>query len=192
MTTPETTTQPTLTQKRFYRKEIWSNKFYVGGHPVEFFEPLDGNRGVGFIDANDPLVPALDQAAHDQIGGIVRINEQEYEHLKKNHPNRPKAQDQLQIAPRQDQSPKKTGKAFQPPAPQGSPESPAVLVDQSPGEMSPIGGAGSEIPIGAPGPNDPPQRPPDQPDFKSGSSTPKFVPKTARAGTGKAPEPSPV
>lgn len=189
--TPPPPAQPTQPITRYFYKELFSNAWYIGGKPVDF-EQLEGNRGVIALLENDPLVPALDQAAHDQVGGIVKISADEYAKKKSHYPLQARKQDTLQIAPRQDQSPKKTGKAFQPLAPQGSPESPAVLVDQNPGEMPPISGAAGAMPIGAPGPNDPPQRPPDQPDFKSGSSTPKFVPKTARAGTGKAPEPSPV
>lgn len=184
------TAAPPAPAKHYYYKELFSNAWYIGGKPVQF-EQLDGNRGVLALDAGDPLIAGLDQAAREQVGGIVRISAEEYAKKKSLFPLRERKQETLQVAPRADQIKKPSGKAFRPPAPQESPES-AALAEQNPAgpPAAAIPGGDSPAPAGAP--NEPPQRPPDQPDFKTSEGTPRFTPKTARAGTGKAQEPSAV
>lgn len=173
-TPPAPPATPPAPAKRYFFKELYSNSWFIGGKAVEF-EQIDQNRGVLALDATDPLVSGLDQAAHDQVGGIVKISQEEYEKKRLLHPFKQKDPDRLQVAPRADQP---RGKAFRPPPPQQSPESPAQLADQNAPPAAPA--AGSEVPQG----------PPDQPDFRTGGK--KFTPATARAGTGKAAEPSPV
>ena len=168
MTTPATTTAPpTMT---YWYKELASNTFYIAGKPLEV-EFLDGNRGVVSLPSTDSQVPALEQAAKDQIGGIVKISQDEYEKKRLRYPYKARRQeDLLEVAPRADRP---MGKAFRPPPPKESPESPVQPVNAPPAPESAT--------------NEPPQRPPEQPDF-----TAKFAPKTARAGVVKPPEPSPV
>lgn len=160
--------------KRYYYKELYSNAWYIEGKPVPF-EQLDGNRGILELDLTDPLVAGLDQAAKDQVGGIVRITEQEYHSKKNRFPfkgNRP--QELLEVAPRADRP---MGKAFRPPPPKESSESPAQLADGKTPDPAPLSQtSGTETP----------QRPPDQPDFTSEGKAAKFTPKTARAGVDKA------
>lgn len=164
---------PPIAAKRYYYKELYSNTWYIGGKPVEF-EQLDGNRGVLALDASNPLVAGLDAAAQEQVGGIVKISEEEFFSKKNHYPFKSKSQEVLQVAPRVDNQGTK-GRAFIPPPPQESPASPAQLVEQKN-----AGPAGKEDQ----------QKPPDQPDFRTGAG--KFSPPTARAGTGKTAEPSPV
>lgn len=75
-----------------YRKELVSNLVLVAGKPVQF-EILDGNRGCIVVDDTiDPqLVTALDQMAAKRRGGIVKITEGEYRHIKALHPFSPSA-----------------------------------------------------------------------------------------------------
>jgi hypothetical protein len=68
-------------------KEIYSNRYVCNGAAV-YFEPLDGNSGVGkFVDGQDTaVINCLKNAATNHQGGIVFITEAEYEELKKNRP----------------------------------------------------------------------------------------------------------
>ncbi len=73
----------------WFRKELVSNRFMVGGQAVPF-EVLDRNRGVIGLDQSNPkhipVIDALNAAAHEERGGIVKITHVEAEELKKNFP----------------------------------------------------------------------------------------------------------
>lgn len=68
-----------------FAKEVLSNRYLVNGAPVPF-EPLAGNRGViALDDANPqqaPLISALNDAAAQGRGGIVKISQADYEKKK--------------------------------------------------------------------------------------------------------------
>lgn len=152
---------------RYYRKELLSNYFYVEGKPVAF-EPLDGNRGVLKADPRQhaKLIAALDQAASEQKGGIVRITYEEYVEKKNRfpfNPSSPSAQrfkdEKLKIAPR----PGMQGKAFRPPPPKVNPPSAPAVQAAAGGEKAP---PGAEIVDGVP---------------QAPNSVPDFVPRMGRA-----------
>ena len=78
--------------KAFFSKELVSNQFMIGGAPVQF-EILDGNEGVISLDTSSPLFAALNLAASEHRGGIVRITEEMYAQKKTAQPFRGYAKD---------------------------------------------------------------------------------------------------
>ena len=79
---PEPT--PIVPPKSFFKKELASLPFIVQGRAVPF-QICENNRGVIALDprTDTPLITALNDAAANQRGGIVRIDEALYEDLKK-------------------------------------------------------------------------------------------------------------
>jgi len=65
--------------KIYFRKEIFSNAFYVRGKAAPF-EDIGNNQGLLVLDysADADLIAALSQAAEAHRGGIVKISEAEY------------------------------------------------------------------------------------------------------------------
>lgn len=74
-------------QKRWFKKVNVALPFFVKGKAVKF-EALGGNIGVGVFDAEKDAeqIAAMDAAAEVKKGGIVPIDEDLYQDLKKNHP----------------------------------------------------------------------------------------------------------
>lgn len=71
----------------FFKKELVSNPFFVDNKPVQFEVNTSTNQGVLKFDdtKDDPtLIAALKIAISERRGGIVLIDEQEYEAIKKN------------------------------------------------------------------------------------------------------------
>ena len=72
---------------KFFLKEIASNPFIIDGKPVQF-EVFPSNRGLLQLDEEKDaaLIKELDLAASQRRGGVVRIDQAQYEELKKNEP----------------------------------------------------------------------------------------------------------
>jgi hypothetical protein len=72
---------------KYFSKELANNTFYLpdGKTPVNF-EVFPSNVGVIALDdeKDKPIVEALDEAVSKRKGGIIPLNEQEYQELKKN------------------------------------------------------------------------------------------------------------
>jgi hypothetical protein len=153
-----TQTEPVQSTKVYFSKTLLTNGIMIGGKQPPW-EVLDGNKGVIALDsiADAALITGLNSFVDQQSGGVLPINAQQYEDLKKNHPWKESAakswlNEPLKVAGR---------KEFRPPAPKPSQAAAAAV-------------ANPEIPPDET--NGVPQRPPDQPDFKSGG----FKPATAR------------
>ena len=85
-------TNPTSNGEYLYFRKVLANMpFYVDRKPV-MFEPLDRNMGVLKISAHDPTTSALLATAKANRGGVVVIDEETYETLKKKLPFKPLAQ----------------------------------------------------------------------------------------------------
>jgi hypothetical protein len=79
--------------RRYYRKEITSVPFFAAGARV-MFEQLAGNTGVLAVEdteQNKSFILALDEAAKKRVGGVVMIDAEQYEDLKKKRPYDPSA-----------------------------------------------------------------------------------------------------
>lgn len=99
----ETTNTPAVQQSSpvYFKKEILSTAYIANGAAVHF-EVLDGNIGVLALlpGIDDGLIKALNEAAAKHKGGILKINEETYQNLKKNRPYNPSAKkrpDMLQL-----------------------------------------------------------------------------------------------
>lgn len=71
----------------YLKKELASNPFYVDNKPVQFEVNTSTNQGVFRFDdtKDDPnLLAALKIAISERRGGIVLIDEEQYEAIKKN------------------------------------------------------------------------------------------------------------
>jgi hypothetical protein len=146
---------PPPAPKSYWRKEVLTSKFIIGGRAVPF-EGLDGNQGVLVLDpaTDGEMIAGLSDAVARQVGGIFRSSAQEIESLKKKYP-------WTQRAPLGADPPLKAIPSGPPKAkPQSKPVTAAVVPPANP-----------KTPEDA---DD--QRPPDRPDFE------KFIPKTARIG----------
>jgi hypothetical protein len=70
----------------YFKKELASNSFFLpDGNPVQF-ELVSGDTGIAVLDTDKDagLIAALKDAATKRRGGIVVIDQAEYDDLKKN------------------------------------------------------------------------------------------------------------
>lgn len=160
------TPQPVQTPpsvKVYFSKALLSNQIMVAGK-CPAWEPLDGNQGVIMLDsvADAAMIAGLEEYVTRQSGGVLKSSSIEYEELKKNHPWKPRGakswlDEPLKLAGR---------KGYRPAEPK-----PSIAKHANGADTPPAPPASGEVP----------QRPPDQPDFKTGSFTP---------ATSRLPEPA--
>jgi hypothetical protein len=159
---------PTPAPKVYFFKALLSNAFVFKGDKVNWepvqFEPLAGNNGVIALspDTDAALIKALNDAATKGQYGILKISEADYIKKKQTQPWTPSApkswlDEPLKVAGR-------PGKAFRPQPPAALAREHAAADNQTQPAPDPAmadAGEVSEV-----------QRPPDQPDFKTGNFKP--------------------
>lgn len=71
---------------KFYKKELFSNRLSLPNGKKVAFEQV-GNSDTGIIATSDPGLSAeLDKAVAARRGGVIEINEAQFQELKKNPP----------------------------------------------------------------------------------------------------------
>jgi len=139
----------------WFEKALLTSKAIVNGKAVQF-EELSGNHGVLALDSEKDAatIAGLDALRAMGVGGVRRVTQEQYENLKKKLPWQPsKPKSWL------DEPLKINGKKIQPKLPGKQ-----SLAAPAKGQKS--------VPV-----DDVPQKPPDQPDYKS------FTPSTRKLGS---------
>lgn len=118
------------TPKVYFSKVILNNAFMVGGKPVPF-QPVPGNEGIIELEPekDSQLITALNSAADNGQGGVLRITASEFEQKKTLaglRPSAPPRKEMLRTA--LTPSPFNTQNTGAPAAPPAEASSPAVPV----------------------------------------------------------------
>ena len=173
-------TNPTSNGEYLYFRKVLANMpFYVDRKPV-MFEPLDRNMGVLKISAHDPTTSALLATAKANRGGVVVIDEETYETLKKKLPFKPLAQrllrPKLQVF--QNQVPRKA-------KPQSEVAAGTRRISSGPSGVGSVGGGGTDASAGTPA-SDPVPPPPAPGEFRPAVGRKNFKMPVLKKPTGNS------
>ena len=175
---------------RYFKKVLANMPFFVNGKRVPF-EPIDQNMGVATFEEGSEFYEGCLSAAQQRRGGVVLINAQIYEDLKKNHPFKPSATN----------LPKPRLAVFRQPGPPRKSPSPAngtgaaVAVKgnpvASPGEVQRVGPVGGGEGTGDAGTSSPAPQPAFKPATAKKPRLPVIKKTNSRSLSGGVPDPDP-
>jgi hypothetical protein len=146
---------------RWYEKAIITSPYIVNGKAVPF-EAIAGNHGVLALDSEKdaPMIKSLEEAIAKGVGGVGRVTEDQFNSLKKKLWTPPAPKSWL------DEPLKISGKKITP----VNPLAKKVEAAAQAAKPAPVAATKAEPEV--------PQRPPDQPDFR----TSDFKPATRKLG----------